>query len=56
MEICPREAIEVTLTPKADGKAQAPTVTVSEEKCTYCGICEAVCPFAAVTTRIFLTL
>jgi 4Fe-4S ferredoxin len=53
MEICPREAIEVTPTLKAEGEeAKTPTVSVSEEKCIYCGICEAVCPFAAVTTRI----
>ena len=52
MQICPREAIEVTLTPKVEGKAQTPTVTINKEKCTYCGVCEAICPFAAVTTRI----
>jgi 4Fe-4S ferredoxin len=52
MQICPREAIEVTLTPKVEGKAQTPAVTINKEKCTYCGVCEAICPFAAVTTRI----
>jgi len=52
-EICPREAITVTRTPKAEGEeAKPPTVTVSEEKCNYCGICEAICPFGALTVRI----
>jgi 4Fe-4S ferredoxin len=53
MEICPREAIEVTSTPKEEGEeAKTPTVTINKEKCTYCGICEAICPFGAVITRI----
>ncbi len=53
MEICPREAIEVTPTPKAEGEeAKTPIVAINKEKCTYCGICEAICPFGAVTTRI----
>ena len=52
-EICPREAIEVTMTPKAEGeKAKPPTATVNEEKCNYCGICEAICPFGALTINI----
>jgi 4Fe-4S ferredoxin len=53
MEICPREAIEVTRTPKTEGEeAKTPTVAINQEKCSYCGICEAICPFAALTTRI----
>jgi 4Fe-4S ferredoxin len=53
MEICPREAIEVTRTPKAEGEeAKPPTVNVSKERCHYCGICEAICPFGALTLRI----
>jgi 4Fe-4S ferredoxin len=53
MEICPREAIEVTRTPKAEGEeAKPPTVAISEEKCNYCGMCEAICPFGALTIRI----
>jgi len=53
MEICPREAIQVTRTKKVDEeKAKQPTVTISEEKCHYCGMCEAVCPFGALTTKI----
>ena len=52
-EICPRESITVTRTPKAEGEeAKPPTVTVSEEKCNYCGMCEAICPFGALTVRI----
>jgi 4Fe-4S ferredoxin len=52
-KICPREAIEVTRTPKAEGEeANPPTVTISEEKCNYCGICEAICPFGALTINI----
>jgi len=53
MEICPREAIEVTRTPKAEGEeAKPPTVTISKEKCNYCGMCEAICPFGALTIKI----
>jgi 4Fe-4S ferredoxin len=53
MEICPREAIEVTKTPKIEGeKAKTPTVAISEEKCTYCGMCEALCPFGALSTKV----
>jgi 4Fe-4S ferredoxin len=53
MEICPREATEVTKTPKVEGQeTKQPTVTISEEKCNYCGMCEAICPFGALTIRI----
>ena len=53
MEICPREAIEVTKTPKIEGEeAKRPTVAISEEKCTYCGMCEALCPFGALSIKI----
>ena len=53
MEICPREAIQVTRTPKADGeKAKKPTVDISPEKCHYCGMCEAVCPFGALRIKV----
>ena len=53
MEICPREAIEIKKTPKADGeKAKPPTIDISEEKCHYCGMCDPVCPFGALKVRI----
>ncbi len=53
MEICPREAIQVTRTLKAEGeKAKPPTVTISEEKCHYCGMCEAICPFGALNMKV----
>ena len=53
MEICPREAIQVTRAKKAEGeKAKSPTVTISEEKCHYCGMCEAVCPFGALNIKV----
>lgn len=53
MEICPREAIEVTRTLKAEEEeAKTPTVSISEEKCHYCGMCEAICPFGALSTWI----
>ena len=53
MEICPKEAIEATRTPKAEGEeAKPPTVTISEEKCHYCGVCVALCPFGALTLKI----
>ncbi|MFC1487208.1 4Fe-4S dicluster domain-containing protein [Thermoproteota archaeon] len=53
MEICPREAIEVTRTAKKEvEKAKSPTVTISEQKCNYCGMCEAICPFGALNTKI----
>ncbi len=53
MEICPREAIEVTRTPKREGeKAKPPVVSLKEEKCTYCGICETLCLFGAFNIKI----
>ncbi len=53
MKICPREAIQVKKTQKAEGEeTKPPTVTISEEKCTYCGICEALCPFGALSIKI----
>jgi 4Fe-4S ferredoxin len=52
MEICPREAIQVTRTPKTDGEAKKPTVSINEEKCHYCGMCEAVCPFGALSIKV----
>ncbi|UCC57736.1 MAG: 4Fe-4S dicluster domain-containing protein [Candidatus Bathyarchaeum sp.] len=53
MEICPREAIEVTKTPKIEGEAaKPPTVAISEEKCTYCGMCETLCAFGALSIKI----
>ena len=53
MEICPREAIEIKKTPKADGeKAKPPTIDISEEKCHYCGMCAPICPFGALKVRI----
>ena len=53
MEICPKEAIEVTRTPKADAeKAKPPTANIDETKCHYCGICEALCPFAALSIKV----
>jgi 4Fe-4S ferredoxin len=53
MEICPREAIKVTKTPKKKGEeAKPPTLTINEEKCTYCGMCEALCPFGALIMKI----
>jgi len=53
MEICPREAIEVKKTPKAEGeKAKPPTIDIRQEKCHYCGMCEPICPFGALTVKI----
>jgi len=53
VEICPREAIEIKKTPKADGeKAKPPTIDISEEKCHYCGMCDPICPFGALKVRI----
>jgi 4Fe-4S ferredoxin len=53
VEICPREAIELKKTPKADGeKAKPPTIDISEEKCHYCGMCDPICPFGALRVRI----
>ena len=53
MEICPREAIQVTRTLKIDeNKAQPPTVNINKEKCHYCGICESICPFGALQIKI----
>jgi 4Fe-4S ferredoxin len=53
MEICPREAIEIKKTPKADGKkTKPPTIDINEEKCSYCGMCDPICPFGALKVRI----
>jgi 4Fe-4S ferredoxin len=53
MEICPREAIQVRRAPKIEGeKAKPPTVDIFEEKCHYCGICEAACPFGALELKL----
>jgi 4Fe-4S ferredoxin len=53
MEACPREAIEVTKTPKIKGEdAKPPTVDINEEKCTYCGMCNALCPYGALSLKI----
>ena len=53
MEICPREAIQITRTPKIEGKkVKQPTVAINEEKCHYCGMCEAICLFGALKTKI----
>ncbi len=53
MEICPRDAIEVTKIPKVKGEeAKTPTVALKEEKCTYCGICETLCPFGALRMKV----
>ena len=53
MEICPKEAIQITRAPKAEGKeAKPPTVGISTEKCHYCGMCEAVCPFGALNIKV----
>jgi 4Fe-4S ferredoxin len=53
MEICPKEAIQVKRTPKEDGeKAKPPTVDMNETKCHYCGICEALCPFGALSIKV----
>jgi len=50
---CPREAITIIKTPKKDGeKAKPPTIDVSAEKCSYCGMCEPICPFGALQVRV----
>jgi len=51
--ICPREAIEIKKTPKANGeKAKHAVITVDEQKCHYCGICNVICPFGALKVRV----
>jgi 4Fe-4S ferredoxin len=53
MEACPRKAIEVIKTPKIMGEdAKPPTVAINEEKCTYCGMCNALCPYGALSLKI----
>lgn len=53
MEICPREAIQITRTFKIPGEnAKPPTFKINETKCNYCGICEAICPFGALKLKI----
>jgi len=51
--ICPREAIEIKVAPKANGeKAEHPTIDVDEQKCQYCGICNTLCPFGALEVMV----
>jgi 4Fe-4S ferredoxin len=53
MQICPKEAIQATRTPKAEGEnAKSPTVDINKEKCHYCGVCVALCPFGSLTLRV----
>lgn len=53
MEICPREAIQVSKTKKVKGEnAKQPLFSIEETKCNYCGICEAICPFGALKLTI----
>lgn len=53
MEICPKEAIEVSKVLKTgDKKASHPKFRITKEKCHYCGMCEAICPFGAL--RIYI--
>lgn len=53
MEICPREAIQVTRNSKLVGEnAKPPIFTINETKCNFCGICEAICPFGALKLKI----
>ena len=52
-QICPREAIQTTVTKKKEGKkAKHPTLNINEEKCNFCGMCDAICPFGALTVQI----
>lgn len=51
--MCPREAIKITTAEKKPGeKAQKPRIDVDLEKCHYCGICNAICPFGAMKVLI----
>jgi len=51
--VCPREAITITKAIKKDGeKAKPPTIDVSTEKCSYCGMCEPICPFNALQVQV----
>jgi len=50
---CPREAITINKTPKKDGeKAKPPTIDINIQKCSYCGMCEPICPFNALQVRV----
>ena len=50
---CPREAITLKPVPKRpDGKAQAPTIDIDENKCDFHAICAAVCPFSAIKVTV----
>jgi 4Fe-4S ferredoxin len=56
--ICPREAIEIKTVPKSTvigvrrEKAKRPIVDVDKERCSYCGMCDAICLFGAITVRV----
>ncbi len=50
--ICPKEAIEVNKFPKVDGeKAKRPIIDIDEQKCHYCGMCDLICLYGAITVR-----
>jgi 4Fe-4S ferredoxin len=51
--ICPREAITIIKTPKAQGeKTKPPKIDINAQKCSYCGMCEPLCPFGALQVRV----
>lgn len=53
VEICPKEAVELRKTLKAEGeKAKLPTIDIDEKKCIYCGICNSLCPFRALELKV----
>ncbi len=51
--VCPREAIKIIKTSKANGEEiQPPKIDFNTQKCSYCGICEPICPFGAIQIHV----
>ncbi len=50
---CPREAISLReITKDKEGNVQKPQIDIDEEKCHYCGICNTICIFGALTLSL----
>ena len=51
--VCPREAITLLKVPKKDGEKAKPSIAdINAQKCSYCGMCEPICPFGALQVRV----
>ena len=51
VQACPVDAIRVTLEEDESGRHQIRDVSVSRERCLYCGRCRPACPYGAIRVR-----